>query len=287
MPFYGDPQLMRQAVLSVLAQTTPFFRLVVVDDCYPDESVPKWFESLNDARVAYHRNHRTLGVNGNFSRLLDLADAEYVAFLGCDDLLHPGFAECVMTAIADYGGAEIIAPRARVIDRAGAVVEPLGDRVKARLAPSSEVPVRIDGEDALVSLLRGNWLYFPGLCWRRSVINDIGFRPEYGVVLDLALIVDVLLDGGEILVLPETLFDYRRHAASESSVTASTGARFEEERSFFRATEQRLLEARMPRAARAARHHITSRLHAATLVPAAVRTRQWTSARSLAAHACR
>ena len=36
MPFYGDVAQFREAVTSVLDQSDPDLRLVVVDDCYPD-----------------------------------------------------------------------------------------------------------------------------------------------------------------------------------------------------------------------------------------------------------
>ena len=37
-PYYGDVSMMKQAVLSIVRQTNPDWRLIVVDDGYPDES---------------------------------------------------------------------------------------------------------------------------------------------------------------------------------------------------------------------------------------------------------
>lgn len=36
-PYYGDVAMMKQAVLSVVGQTNPDWRLIVVDDGYPDD----------------------------------------------------------------------------------------------------------------------------------------------------------------------------------------------------------------------------------------------------------
>ena len=47
-PYYGDVELMKLAVRSVLNQEYTDFRLVVVDDGYPDDSIPGWFEALGD-----------------------------------------------------------------------------------------------------------------------------------------------------------------------------------------------------------------------------------------------
>jgi hypothetical protein len=118
-------------------------------------------------------------------------------------------------------------------------------------------------------------------------VTTIGFRPEYGVVLDLGLLVDVLSSGGDLLLLPETLFRYRRHPASESSVQTLTRTRFDEERRFFETVAAELDGLGLRRAARAARVHLTSRLHTAALLPAAVRRRDLPAARALLAHTCR
>ena len=206
LPFYGSPDLMRLAVRSVLEQDTAGWRLVIVDDGYPDDDMSAWLASLESPDVVYVRNEKTLGVNDNFRRALSLATAEHVVFMGCDDLLAPGYIGGVQRALAEHPEAAIVCPGVEVIDEAGAVAEPLVDRVKRRLRPRADGPVILAGEDALVSLLAGNWTYFPSLCWRRDLITDIDFRPGYGVVLDLGLIVDVLMAGGNLLVIPDRLF---------------------------------------------------------------------------------
>ena len=56
LPFYGDVSMMKEAVRSVLRQSNPDWRLIVVDDGYPDDSIPGWFAALGDPRVTYERN---------------------------------------------------------------------------------------------------------------------------------------------------------------------------------------------------------------------------------------
>ncbi len=287
LPFYGDAELMRLAVRSVLDQDSTGWRLVIVDDCYPDDVTSDWLASLQGPDVGYVRNESTLGVNGNFRRALSLATAEHVVFMGCDDVLEPGYIAAVQATLAEHPDAAIVCPGVQVIDDAGKLVEPLVDRVKRLLRPRAEQPTTLAGEDALVSLMSGNWTYFPSLCWRRDLITDIDFRPEYGVVLDLGLLVDVLVAGGELVVIPETLFRYRRHAGSESATKTVVGARFEEERRYFGAIATELERSGLRRAARAARGHVTSRLHAASLLPVAARNRDGAAVGRLLRHATR
>jgi glycosyltransferase involved in cell wall biosynthesis len=285
LPFYGRPELMQLAVRSVLEQDTTGWRLVIVDDCYPDDATSRWLASLAGPDVVYVRNEKTLGVNGNFRRALSLATADHVVFMGCDDLMEPGYIAAVQATLSEHPGAAIVCPGVQVIDDAGRASQPLVDRVKHHLRPNGATTLA--GEDALVSLMSGNWTYFPSLCWRRDLITDLDFRPGYGVVLDLGLLVDVLVAGGELVVIPDRLFRYRRHAGSESATKTVVGSRFEEERLYFSAIATELDRRGLRRAARAARGHVTSRLHAAALLPVAARNRDRAAVARLLRHATR
>jgi glycosyltransferase involved in cell wall biosynthesis len=285
LPFYGDPALLRQTVRSVLAQTSPDWRLVVVDDGYPDPSVARWFTGLDDPRVEYHRNPQNLGANRNYVRALELARTEYVVVMGADDVMLPHYLRDVEAAVARFPGVSVVETGVEVIDGEGRPVLPLADRVKQRMTPRVAAPAQLCGEPVLVSLLRGNWTYFPSLAWRREVIAGIGFRPDFDVVQDLGLLVDVLRSGGTMAYSPGVAFRYRRHTGSDSAVKTLTGERFAEEREYFRRIAGELHDAGMRRAARAARRHVTSRLHAAALVPAALGARDARAARGLIRHA--
>jgi glycosyltransferase involved in cell wall biosynthesis len=287
LPFYGDPELMRATVRSVLAQTRENFRLVVVDDGYPDPTVAQWFSELDDPRVEYHRNETNLGANRNYTRALELATAERVVVMGADDLLLPNFLEVVENAVARFPDAAIVQCGVEVIDEQDKVVNPLGDRVKTALAPRPSEATSLSGESAMVSILRGNWTYFPSLCWRRDLITSIGFRPDFHVVQDMALVMDVLIGGGRLVVTPEVAFKYRRHAGSDSAVKTVSGSRFHEEQQFFHTIAEELRAQGHRRAARAARAHLTSRLHAASLVPVAARSRDFAAVSRLLGHAIR
>jgi len=273
LPYYGDVSLMKLAAQSVLDQTYEHFRLVVIDDGYPDPEPRRWFESLDDPRVTYLRNEKNLGANGNYRRAVELVEADWFVMMGADDVMHEDFLGKVSEAVSRFD-VQIVQPGVDVIDENGEVYLPLGDRVKRFLAPdTSRGTVVIGGEELAASLLRGNWAYFPSLAWRTSDVREVGFRDGLDVVQDLALILDILARGGTMAVLAETVFDYRRHSQSDSSVRALDGRRFDEERRFFLGEADRFSSMGWPRAARAARRHVTSRLNAASLLPKAIRSK--------------
>ena len=271
LPYRGDAQLMRDAVTSVRAQTSPDWRLHVLDDADPDPSVTEWLRAQDDSRIRVVRNEQNLGVNGAFRRCLQFGDAEWVTFMGCDDLMHPDHLAHLGELVREHPGAAMYQPGVRVIDEAGQEYQPLADRVKARLAPGPGTH-RLAGEQAVRSLMRGNWLYFPSVLWRRSALDEHPFRPGLETALDLRLVMDLLLDGEALIADATTTFDYRRHARSASSTTARTAERFAEETRISCEVARECDLAGWPRAARAARIRPTVRLHAAVLAVARARS---------------
>lgn len=288
LPFYGDPELLRQAVDSVLAQSSPDWRLHVIDDRYPDPGAAAWVAEIDDPRVSFERNERNLGVSANFAHCLATASADHVVFMGCDDVMEPDYVAEVSAAIERHPEAAVIMPRVRVIDENGTPARTAADRVKAVLTPRRSA----DGSDAVLggealatSLMHGDWLYFPAITWRRKLIADTSFRPDMETVLDLALLMDLVLGDHRFVILDAEAFSYRRHAASASSVTARTTHRFDEEALLFSEVAAACRRRGWKRAARAARLHASSRLHAAVLLPSAVRSRDRATTRALLRHA--
>ncbi len=277
LPHYGDVELLKLAVNSVIAQTDDRWQLTVLDDSTV-EGIPEWFASLEHPRVQYRRNAKNLGVTGNFQQCVDLAAEPFMVIMGCDDVMLPNYVATVHGLIDAHPEAVLIQPGVEVIDSRGDVVRTLADSTKRRVyAPKIDGTVVMSGEELAVSLLRGNWLYFPSLCWRTSEIKAVGFDPSLKVIQDLALILELVTRGGSLVATDELAFRYRRHGSSLSSSSAVTGGRFSEARDFFLAAADRMDAHGWRRAGRAARWHLSSRIHALTMLPAAAKQRSGSS----------
>jgi len=289
LPYYGDVAMMQAAVRSVIGQSDPEWRLTVVDDGQ-EPGVPEWFASLGDPRIRYQRNESNLGITRNFQKCVDLAEAEHMVLFGTDDLMLPNYVETVRGVLAEHPKVAIVQPGVEVIDARGRVTNTLVDQAKRRMyAPKVTGRLLMGGEDLAVSLLRGNWLYFPSLCWRTDAIRRVRFRPELRVIQDLALIIELVQLGEQMVIDPTLCFRYRRHAESVSSSDAVAGIRFVEARTYFLETAEQMRAHGWPRAARAAQRYLSSRLHAATMLPGAitgaVRARNGRTVRVLVRHA--
>jgi glycosyltransferase involved in cell wall biosynthesis len=285
LPHYGDVELLKLAVNSVIAQTDDRWQLTVLDDSTA-EGIPEWFAALEHPRVRYQRNPANLGVTGNFQQCVDLATQPFMVIMGCDDVMLPNYVATVHGLVDAHPEAVLVQPGVEVIDARGEVVRTLADSTKRRVyAPKISGTVVMSGEELAVSLLRGNWLYFPSLCWRSEEIKAVGFDPSLQVIQDLALILELVTRGGTLVATDELSFRYRRHGSSLSSSSAVTGGRFSEARDFFLAAAERMDAHGWRRAARAARWHLSSRIHALTMLPAAAKQRSGSSVTVLTKYA--
>jgi len=272
VPAFGDGSLIRETVSSVRAQTDPDWRLTVIDDAASVEEgeLAAWLKGLGDPRIRYLANPARLGINRNFQRCADESRAEWVMVLGADDRLLPDCTARIRQVTAHFPEASWVHTGAVIIDDFGRPALPMADRVKRRHSPRVHGHRLMAGEELAVSLLHGNWMYFPSCAFRRNTLQQFGFRPGFDIVLDLDLYLRILLSGGSCVLLEQPGIEYRRHAASLSSTGADDGSRFAEESAYFDHIATAMTEAGWSHAASAARRHWTSRLHAVAKVPSLI-----------------
>jgi glycosyltransferase involved in cell wall biosynthesis len=284
IPFWGDPELLYATVESVRAQTDPDWMITVVDDCYPDPTVAEHFEAETDPRIHYLRNEVNVGITDNYQRCRELASGELMMFLGCDDLMHPDFVRTVKAAHREFPRAATIQVGVQVIDEHDDPIDPLTDKVKRAIRPRARRRTELSGEPLATSLLRGAWHYWPALVFRTEVVTRFPFRDGLPIIQDLALLIDMTAAGESLVLDPTVCFSYRRHTQSASATSLLHGSRFADERRYYAAAAEQMASRGWNRAARTARTRWTSRLHAVTLLPTALKRRERVAVRSLVAH---
>lgn len=285
LPYYGRLDHFREAVSSVLGQTDPDWRLVIIDDAYPDTRAFEWASGLDDPRVRVSRHDVNRGINRTFQECVTQSVADWVTIFGCDDVLGPDYVAWVKRTVAAHPEASMVHPSVRVIGADSAPVRSVVDAAKTWYRPHGSGTHVLSGEALAVSVLRGNWMTFPSVAWRGDAIRATGFRPGLFVVQDLALVLDLCGEGGAlVLENSEPMFNYRRHAGSVSSWRAADGSRFTEERAFFTEVAARYRTRGWARAERTARLHMSSRVNAALTLPSALRAHDSAGIRVLADH---
>lgn len=273
-PYYGDVEMMKKAVNSILSQTYTNWRLLAFDDGYPSEEPEHFFKEIisedtkahGSQRIFYEKNTKNLGANGNYKKALSKATAEYYVMMGADDLMHPDFLQKFIDSLIKVGEIDIYQPTVDVIDEYDNKYLPLSDKIKRYLQPKQSGIY--SGEPVAKSLMHGAWHYFPSMIWKTSSAKKVGFNKEYDVVQDVCMILDILQNGGSLYFDQDAhSFSYRRHSQSDSAVKALNGYRFNEELNFFRYKALQFKNLGWRGAEFAAKLHVTSRLNALVSIP--------------------
>ena len=91
VPCYNYSRFLRECVTSILAQTGPPVRVLILDDASHDET-PEVASSLmeEDSRVFYRRHHENIGHIKTYNEGIEWVTANYYLLLSADDYLLPG-----------------------------------------------------------------------------------------------------------------------------------------------------------------------------------------------------
>ncbi len=100
-PTYNRVFVLWRAIQSVLAQTYPFFELLIVDDASTD-STKKLVEQFSDPRIRYFKLKKNIGPSGARNYALKKARGEFVAYLDSDNTWYPDFLEVMGNAFAKH-----------------------------------------------------------------------------------------------------------------------------------------------------------------------------------------
>lgn len=100
---YRQLHFLRHALASAVAQTAPFFQIIVVEDGSADETIPflqNWVDQHDAAEVVFH--DQNLGLTQARNTGLAHVKGDYVAFLDGDDMLVPNACEVLQAGVADH-----------------------------------------------------------------------------------------------------------------------------------------------------------------------------------------
>lgn len=237
VPAYRNPDLLAETLKSLIRAMGPELctgevLATCVDDASPEPLEPV-VRSSGGGWVEYVRNEANLGIIPNFNRCISLARGPLVMFLGADDLILPSYWPTVEAMSRRFPEAAVYAPGVAEVDSLGRRSCSLSYIIKKVICPlmARFRMVDLNGSRLAFRLAIGDFLYFPGLCWKTEDLRRRPFEPAWSDAADWHRLYLCALDGGHVVVDNQApVFLYRRHARSASEVSAGQGVRFENER---------------------------------------------------------
>jgi len=284
VPYYSGFSLFRHTLRSIAAQTYPDCRVLVCDDSPTGLSSAELAEMAALVGVAYPlrvvRNEQNLGMARTWNRCLDEADTDLVAIVHNDDELTEDYAQAMVALASEHPDATAVFSGASIIGAAGEAKFSFPDLYKQVLIPRHQRALELTGDVGLHSLMRGNYIFCPALCYRRSLLGTMRFDPRYRMVLDVDLTTRVLLAGQTLVGIPKRpLYRYRRHEDNATEHLTKELTRFNEESAFYLDVARRAAQAGYTRAARTATRRTVIKLNLMFCIARDLRAGEWADCR--------
>ncbi|MBE2199079.1 MAG: glycosyltransferase family 2 protein [Anaerolinea sp.] len=201
----GEPYLTR-AVDSILNQTYPYFEFIIIDDGSTDNT---WqiltHYAQADSRVVLIRNEHNMGYTRSLNKGIAQAQGEFVARQDADDISHCERLARQIAFLIDHPQVGLLGTLPQFIDANDAVL------------PIARYALLTDNKSIQEELYNSNCFRHGSIIMRRTCLDMVGVynadlepSEDYDLWLRLAEVT-------ELANLPEPLYLYREHMASESS----------------------------------------------------------------------
>lgn len=201
LPAYNNEETIAQAIESVIAQTSPDWELLAVDDCSTDGTraiLDGYAEK--DSRVRVLSNPVNSGAGPSRNLGIGASSGRYIAFLDADDSWHPEKLGRQVAFMKERGCAASFTYYRR---RAS------GEGLERRI-------IKAPAEVRYRQLLKSNWIPMSSAMYDRSRAPELRMRPLRRRQ-DYLFWLDLLSSGGAACCLPECLMTYTVRPQSVSS----------------------------------------------------------------------
>ena len=205
-------RFLQEAITSIVAQTSPDWELVVVDDCSP-EPLREIVEAFDDPRIRYIRNEQNLGGKNlvrQWNHSITFAKGDYIVLAADDDLYRPTFCEECTRLANKYPEVDLI----------HASVEQIGEEGQ-HLWDDSILPEFTNKYEYLNWWLTGrSFTCIGNFAFKRTSLQAIGGFIDFPCAFGSDIATPIALSRNGVANTSEMLFCFRQsnqHLSADSS----------------------------------------------------------------------
>ncbi len=205
IPVYNGEAYIAQTIQSLLAQTYPYFDIVVLENGSTDQTIPIVM-SFADPRIQILSSGQLLPIEQNWARILDIPNPhEFLVLMCADDILYPQFLSRIADAISQHPTASLYHAQTLIIDSQGQFID---DFASGNYQETAE-----DFLDAVHAFRQS--VFGTGYVMRFADFKAVGGYPNYSKLLfsDIFCYYRLTKKSYKICV-QEPLVGFRRHASS-------------------------------------------------------------------------
>lgn len=195
MAVFNGRSTLSAAIRSLQIQTLEAWELIIVDDCSTDGS-KDLIREISDQRIRLVRNKRNSGLAASLNRGIDLARAQYIARMDCDDVCFPWRLKVQLEFLRSHADVDLVG---------GGALE-FQDDWKPLLV--SKLPT--DHDEIIRAIAFGRTpLYHPAWCGRAEWFRSFRYDVTFAKAQDCELLVRGAASS-RYANIPVVLIGYRR-----------------------------------------------------------------------------
>ena len=165
MPVYNGEPYLREAVESILNQSSIDFEFIIIEDGSIDGTYAI-LESYNDSRIVLVHNQENIGLTRSLNKGLALAQGEYVARMDADDVAMPQRFEKQVAFLKKH-------PEIGILGSACQLIDTNGRKQRVWKKPTNDLQIR------WISLLANPFAH-PTVMMRRDILVQYGLTYDDG-----------------------------------------------------------------------------------------------------------
>lgn len=199
IPCYNCESTIEETIQSVIFQTYKNIEIICVNDGSKDNTLSKLEKITSTNENIIYINQENKGQSKTRNEGAKIAKGEYLFFLDADDKIADSYIEKCVKIIKNNIGVQIVY----------SLSEYFGSRTGEWKLPEFEIK----------SFLRDNCIPITALIRKEEFEKANGFDESLTFFEDWELWLKIIINGGKVYRIPETLFFYRKHADKVSLTT--------------------------------------------------------------------
>jgi len=228
IPCFNSKATLPKTIKSILAQTMKNFKVILVDNASTDDSGLVLME-FQDDRFSVVRFEENVSLGANFNRCIELASANFFCIMHADDEYEPNYLENMIYSLDHAPSVSMAFCNANIIDEGSRRRFSVKNEIKKRA--SKMTSTQYAGGKGVLWLADYNKVIAPSVMFRTSSKNLFEtYRMDLKFTLDWDLYFRILQEGGKILHVSQTLFNYRIHKNQQTAALIASMEKYYEMR---------------------------------------------------------
>jgi glycosyltransferase involved in cell wall biosynthesis len=192
IPYFDQPEFLRDAVESVIAQTYPNVEIIVVDDCSPGVNAIQLLRGLRHPKLLVFKLESRKGCAVARNAGIVRSSGDYILPLDADDLLAPQYVAQTVQSLLDSNDHGVCTA-IRIFGNADAIVY-----------PELEIPKILSRGTVSNTVL-----------YKREVFDAVdGYRENLTADQDRQFLLDALQKGFTFKQIKQPLYFHRQHVGN-------------------------------------------------------------------------